>query len=113
MSTTSPNPLLDNALANVPKNFRAKLLTSYLDLKKNCLDGIDTDAVIVENRPGAEEAVHHLIEHGHSSIACIGNNHDAYTIHERLQGYINSMLASGLKPLVSPRLRQLTPCNPG
>ena len=41
------------------------------------LDAIDTVAVIVENRLGAEEAVHHLIEHGHSGIACIGYNQDA------------------------------------
>lgn len=35
MSTRSPNPILATALAKVPTVFRAKLVQSYLDLKKN------------------------------------------------------------------------------
>jgi LacI family transcriptional regulator len=71
------------------------------------LSGIDTDAVVVENKLGAEEAVRHLIGHGHTRIACIGYDQDAYTIRERLDGYMNSMRADGLKPLVSPIVETL------
>ena len=34
-STKSHSVLLDTALINVPKNFRAKLISNYLDIKKN------------------------------------------------------------------------------
>src|ERR1700733_9453442 len=36
------------------------------------LPGAHTDCVLVENRGGAQEAVEHLIQHGHRRIACIG-----------------------------------------
>jgi hypothetical protein len=38
MSTRSRNPILETALAGIPKIFRARLITSYLDLKKNALE---------------------------------------------------------------------------
>jgi hypothetical protein len=38
MSTKSLNPILATALANVPTVFRAKLIQSYLDLKKNATE---------------------------------------------------------------------------
>lgn len=62
------------------------------------LPGVATDAVLVENRAGAEEAVEHLIQHGHKRIACIGYDEDVYTIHERVQGYSSKMHAHRLKP---------------
>jgi hypothetical protein len=34
MSTKSPSPTLDSALANVPDTFRRRLISAYLDLKK-------------------------------------------------------------------------------
>ncbi|MBI3934759.1 MAG: hypothetical protein HY316_08695 [Acidobacteria bacterium] len=38
MSTKSPNPLLATALANVPSTFRSRLIHTYLDLKRNCVE---------------------------------------------------------------------------
>jgi hypothetical protein len=38
MSTKSPSPILDSALANVSSKFRSRLIQTYLDLKKNCLE---------------------------------------------------------------------------
>jgi hypothetical protein len=38
MSTKSLSPVLDNALAGIPKTFRTRLIKSYLDLKKNALE---------------------------------------------------------------------------
>lgn len=34
MSTSSSNPILDSALNNISKDFRSKIITSYLELKK-------------------------------------------------------------------------------
>jgi len=71
------------------------------------LPGADTDCVLVENRAGAEEATLHLIEHGHRRIACIGYDEDAYTVHERVQGYKHQMIVSGLKPQFATNLSSL------
>jgi LacI family transcriptional regulator len=65
------------------------------------LPGVATDSVLVENRTGAEEAVEHLIQHGHQRIACIGYDEDVYTIHERVQGYKSKIHAHGLKPMLT------------
>ena len=62
------------------------------------LPGVATDAVLVENRAGAEEATEHMIQHGHKRIACVGYDEDVYTIHERVQGYTTRMHAHRLKP---------------
>lgn len=37
-STKSPNTLLDTALINIPRTFRTKLISSYLDIKKNSIE---------------------------------------------------------------------------
>lgn len=66
------------------------------------LPGLTSDAVLVENRVGAEDAVKHLIGHGHKRIACLGYDHDVYTVNERVQGYRHQMQASGLVADVAP-----------
>jgi hypothetical protein len=38
MSIKSPNPVLDTALAGIPKGFRTRLIKTYLELKKNALE---------------------------------------------------------------------------
>jgi hypothetical protein len=38
MNTKKPNPVLDTALARIPKGFRTRLIKTYLDLKKNALE---------------------------------------------------------------------------
>jgi LacI family transcriptional regulator len=61
------------------------------------LEGVDAGQVIVENAGGAEEAVRHLIAHGHRRIACIGFDAKVYTIHQRILGYRRAMKEAGLK----------------
>ena len=62
--------------------------------------GLNANEVLVENTLGAEEAVRHLIGHGHKRIACLGYDTDLFSIQERIQGYTNAMKESGLQPLV-------------
>jgi LacI family transcriptional regulator len=62
------------------------------------LDGVDAGQVIVENAGGAEEAVRHLIAHGHRRVVCIGYDAKVYTIHQRILGYRRAMKDAGLKP---------------
>jgi LacI family transcriptional regulator len=54
--------------------------------------------VLVENRRGAEEAVNHLIGHGHTRIALVGLSDKLYTLKTRYLGYRKTMLKHGLKP---------------
>ncbi len=71
------------------------------------IEGLRTDAVLVENREGAECGVRHLIEHGHKKIACIAFEQDAYTVRERINGYENAMRSAGLKPLLYDKVDAL------
>jgi LacI family transcriptional regulator len=71
------------------------------------LEGVGTDAVLIENRAGAEEAVSHLIGHGHKRIACVGSDDESYPVRERIGGYRNAMLAHGLRPDVSMKMLSL------
>jgi LacI family transcriptional regulator len=65
------------------------------------LPGMKADAVLVENRAGAEVAVRHLLSHGHQRITCIGYDQETYTIHERIKGYRHTMQDARLKPQVA------------
>jgi LacI family transcriptional regulator len=71
------------------------------------LSGMQTDAVVVENRVGAEGAVRHIVQHGHQHIACVGYDEDVYTISERVEGYSSAMRAAGLKPAAALGLTTL------
>lgn len=77
------------------------------------IPGLEAGEVLVENVEGAVLAVHHLIEHGHRRIACIGYDSEYDSIGSRIQGYQRVMQSAGLEPellivdkdsAVSPRL---------
>ena len=65
------------------------------------IPGLETDAVLVENRSGAEGAVRHLVEHGHKRIACVGYDADVYTVNERVLGYLDAMRSAKLEADIS------------
>ena len=65
------------------------------------IPGLETDAVLVENRSGAEGAVRHLVEHGHRRIACVGYDSNVYTVSERVLGYLDEMRSAGLEADIS------------
>lgn len=71
------------------------------------LSGVQTDAVLVENREGAAEGVRHLIDHGHKKIACVGFDSGSYTVRERIEGYKQAMLAAGLQPILFNHINSL------
>lgn len=62
--------------------------------------GLNANEVLVENTLGAEEAVRHLIWHGHKQIACLGYDTELLSIQERIQGYTNAMKEAGLQPQI-------------
>ncbi len=66
--------------------------------------GLKADAVLVENREGAQAGVQHLIEHGHKNIACLGFRSGSFTVQERIEGYEQAMRRAGLKAQVYDKL---------
>jgi len=71
------------------------------------LAGLQADAVLVENREGAEQGVRHLIEHGHKKIACVGFDSGSYTVRERIEGYKLAMRNAGLDPILFTQVNSL------
>jgi LacI family transcriptional regulator len=69
--------------------------------------GMQADAVLVENREGAEQGVRHLIEHGHKKIACVGFDSGSYTVRERIEGYKVAMRNAGLEPILFTQVNSL------
>jgi LacI family transcriptional regulator len=67
--------------------------------------GIDADAVLLDNQGGARLAVEHLAGQGHSRIAFVADPDVLYTASERLAGYRAAMGAAGLD--VAPELIRL------
>jgi DNA-binding LacI/PurR family transcriptional regulator len=65
-----------------------------------CVDrpakGLAVDTVTVDNRAGAERAVGHLLGHGHTRIAYLGDRYDIWTQRERHLGYLDALAAHGI-----------------
>lgn len=55
------------------------------------IDGIDCDAVLVDNKNGAYVAVKHLLEQGYRKIAIINGFVDRTTGRDRLEGYLKAL----------------------
>jgi LacI family transcriptional regulator len=52
---------------------------------------LDADAVLSDNYGGARLAAEHLLRHGHTRIAFLGDRHTLHTAAERLRGYQSSV----------------------
>ena len=62
----------------------------------------DKDVVRVTDHEGAREAVRHLIAHGHTRIAFLGETEEFTTVQDRLAGYTDALVEAGL--VVEPEL---------
>lgn len=73
--------------------------------------GLDADCVLTTNRPGAHEAVRHLLSAGHHRIAFVANSASHYTVQERYAGYVDALTEAGVEVdpvLVEMDLHDLT-----
>ena len=65
-----------------------------------CIDryfeGIDLSFVSSDNYEGAYAATRYLIDHGHSSIACVQGVRNSTPNIQRVKGFVNAMTASGI-----------------
>ena len=80
----------------------------FVDRRPN---GIDCDSVTVDNELGSRMAVQHLLAHGHTEIAFLGDIPTIQTGAARLAGFREALAAEGIDPegLVLPALRRGTP----
>ncbi|HXX36572.1 MAG TPA: LacI family DNA-binding transcriptional regulator [bacterium] len=60
------------------------------------LDGLESDAVLVDNRAGVRAGMEHLLALGHRRIGIITGPRRHYTGRERLEGYREAVRATGL-----------------
>lgn len=61
-------------------------------------DKLTLDRVLVDNRPGAHQAVRHLLDHGHRRIAYLGDREDIWAVRERYAGFRAAFADLGLEP---------------
>jgi LacI family transcriptional regulator len=66
--------------------------------------GYTGDAVLATNVSGSQDAVRHLVAHGHRRIAYLGDHGQIATARERHRGYLAALSAAGLEPFA---VRQL------
>lgn len=60
------------------------------------LEHVDSDTLLVDNRPAAVRVTEHLIEHGHRNILCLTEDEKIFTLTERVSGYSEVMRRAGL-----------------
>lgn len=60
------------------------------------IEGVDCDAVLVDNTNGAYKAVKHLIDQGYKKIGIVGGYLDRTTGAERLKGYLQAIEEAGI-----------------
>lgn len=58
--------------------------------------GIAADSIVSDNARGAEVATGHLLDHGHTRIAYLGDRHDIQTAAERRRGFVEKLQSSGI-----------------
>jgi LacI family transcriptional regulator len=73
---------------------RAGLSVVFVDRRPGFLDA---DAIVSDNREGAEAAVRHLTEFGHRRIAYLGDLLQISTAQERHMGYVAACSEAGLQ----------------
>jgi LacI family transcriptional regulator len=59
--------------------------------------GLDADLVVVDNERGAADAVEHLVQAGHRSIACIAHTSGRFTSERRQAGFRQGVRDAGLE----------------
>lgn len=60
------------------------------------IEGINCDAVLVDNTTGAYKAVKHLIDQGYRKIGIVNGHLDRTTGAERLRGYLQAIKEAGI-----------------
>lgn len=60
------------------------------------VDGLEADAVLVDNEAGAASVVSHLIEAGHTRIGILSGSVEVTTGKQRMAGYVRALKENGI-----------------
>ena len=60
------------------------------------VDGLDCDAVVLDNAGAAQQAVRHLADHGHRRIAVLAGPEDIWSLRGRREGFVEALHQRGL-----------------
>lgn len=91
----------DNEAAILRQYFGADFPLVVIDRR---LPGLQTDAVLADNKQGALLAVRHLLSGGHTRIACITAPDRPTSIQDRINGYEQALREAGILPLAAVSL---------
>lgn len=61
------------------------------------VEGLDCDAVVLDNADAARQAVRHLVDHGHRSVAAVAGPPDIWSLRGRGEGFLDALHHHGLE----------------
>lgn len=64
--------------------------------------GIDADAVVTDNAAGSARAAAHLLKHGHTKLAYLGDRLDIQTARDRRRGFMEELGRAGVSTASVP-----------
>lgn len=85
-------PIAKNQSYTIPEHSR-DLPMVFIDREPV---GVDADAVVTDNAIGAAKAAAHLLAHGHTKIAYLGDRTDIQTARERKRGFLEEIGRAGI-----------------
>ncbi|MEZ2387991.1 LacI family DNA-binding transcriptional regulator [bacterium RCC_150] len=85
-------PIASSQAHVIPEHSR-ELPVVFIDREPT---GIDADAVVSDNAAGAAKAAAHLISHGHTKLAYLGDRTDIQTARERFRGFMEGISRAGI-----------------
>lgn len=92
-----------SGLLVVPTNADHSYLESEMDLGIPVVfvdrpgNGVDADAILIDNRGGARAAVQRLVDAGHRRIGTVMDSLSIYSIRERMRGVEDALEAAGVR----------------
>ena len=60
------------------------------------VEGLDCDAVVLDNGDAVRQAVRHLVDHGHRRIAAVAGPPDIWSLQGRSDGFLDALRQHGL-----------------
>jgi LacI family transcriptional regulator len=96
-------PIAKNQAYMIPEHSR-NLPMVFIDREPV---GVEADAVVTDNAVGAGKAAAHLLAHGHTKLAYLGDRTDIQTARERRRGFLEEIGNAGLPTSALPVIDNL------
>ena len=96
-------PIAKNQAYMIPEHSR-NLPMVFIDREPV---GVEADAVVTDNAVGAGKAAAHLLAHGHTKLAYLGDRTDIQTARERRRGFLEEVARAGLPTSALPVIDEL------